>query len=29
MVTRHYWNDPATPAVWNFDGWEIGLASTR
>ena len=26
MVTRHYWNDPATPAVWNFNGWMIGAA---
>jgi len=26
MVTRHYWNDPATPAVWNFSGWMIGAA---
>jgi len=26
MVTRHYWNDPATPAVWNFNGWMIGPA---
>ncbi len=26
MVTRHYWNDPATPAIWNFNGWMIGAA---